>query len=77
MSITYWPHQEKAHKESRELFGAGMQSWCLVAPCGAGKSLMMQRHAIPAAARGLTTFIYTHRIMLTRQTIEAFETYWR
>lgn len=71
--ISYWPHQEHAHQECRRLFATGTKAWCLVAPCGAGKSVMMRRIAEPAAAKGLRVNLYTHRILLTRQTIEGFE----
>lgn len=71
--ISYWPHQNHAHEECRRLFASGTKAWCLVAPCGAGKSVMMRRIAVPAAEKGLRVNLYTHRIMLTRQTIEGFE----
>lgn len=70
--MEYWPHQERAHQQCRRLFVDGCRSWCLVAPCGAGKSLMMQRIAIPAADKGLRVALYTHRVMLTGQMIEGF-----
>lgn len=67
-----WPHQDRAHNECRRLYAGGAKRWCLVAPCGAGKSLMMRRLAA-ASEKGLNVFIYTHRILLTAQTIAAFE----
>lgn len=70
---TAWPHQDKALHLSRGCWKSGVRSWCIVAPCGAGKSYIMRRLALPAAERGLTVCIYLHRVMLTKQTIEAFE----
>lgn len=70
--MIYWPHQESAHAQCRQLFASGVKSWCLAAPCGAGKSKMMQRIAIPAAAKGLRVALYCHRVMLTNQMIEGF-----
>lgn len=71
--MKYWPHQERAHQQCRDAFSRGVGAWCLVAPCGAGKSLMMRRLAVPAAERGKRVALYCHRVMLTRQTIENFE----
>lgn len=71
--ITYWPHQERAHQQCRDLYRQGCKSWVMVAPPGAGKSVMMQRLAIPAAASGVRVALYCHRVMLTKQTIGHFE----
>ena len=68
-----WTHQDRALAESRRAFQAGERRWCLVAPCGAGKSLIMQRIAIPAAAAGLRVALYAHRVLLTTQLVEGFE----
>lgn len=73
MSFDPWPHQDRAIQQSRDCWRSGISSWCLVAPCGAGKSYIMRQLAVPAAERGLTVCIYLHRVMLTKQTIEAFE----
>lgn len=67
-----WPHQERSHQDCRRLYASGATSWVVVAPCGSGKSLMMRR-LCAASERGLNVFIYTHRILLTQQTIQAFE----
>lgn len=71
--MKYWPHQDRAHEECRRLYASGCKSWCIVAPPGAGKSLMMQRLALPAAAKGVRVALYCHRVMLTKQTIGHFE----
>lgn len=67
-----WPHQERAHQECRQNWASGVKAWCVVAPPGAGKSLMMRR-LCKAAEAGKNVFLYTHRVMLTKQTINAFE----
>lgn len=71
--MRYWPHQDRAHAECRGLYASGCKSWCMVAPPGAGKSVMMQRLAIPAAEKGVRVALYCHRVMLTKQTIGHFE----
>ena len=71
--MSLWPHQSSALSQSRECFKRGEKAWCLVAPCGAGKSRIMQEIAIPASDNGKYVCLYTHRIMLTRQTINAFD----
>jgi superfamily II DNA or RNA helicase len=70
--MSLWPHQSRALSQSRECYGKGIQAWCLAAPCGAGKSRIMQEIAIPAADKGKHVCLYTHRVMLTRQTINSF-----
>lgn len=70
--MIYWPHQDAAHEECRKLYASGRQRWCLVAPCGAGKSVMMQRLGIPAAQAGKRICVYSHRIMLTSQLRDGF-----
>ncbi len=68
-----WDHQKRGIQESRNCWAdASIQSWCVVAPPGAGKSMMMRRMAIPATENGKRVSIYLHRRMLTRQTIDLF-----
>lgn len=65
--MKYWDHQERIHQRNRELYASNVVRWTNVAPCGAGKSVMMSRIALPAAKRGMAVSIYTHRRMLTSQ----------
>jgi DNA repair protein RadD len=67
-----WPHQKRGLDMAREAIKEGCRSMCLVAPPGAGKTVLLSNIAIPAAERGKTTFIYTHRIMLTKQMAGVF-----
>lgn len=64
--MTPWPHQTLAHDACRDLYG-DRSSWAVFAPCGAGKSYMMTRIAVPAAQRGKRVAIYSPRVMLTTQ----------
>ncbi len=65
-----WPHQVRAIEQSRAMYRAGTNAWAIVAPCGAGKTEIMHRLAIPAATAGKRVCIYTHRVLLTRQIID-------
>lgn len=68
-----WDHQKRGLQQSRECWkNETVKSWCVVAPPGAGKSLMMRRMAIPSVENGKRVAIYLHRKMLTRQTINLF-----
>tara|TARA_R100000664_G_scaffold34016_1_gene53434 strand:+ start:5789 stop:7360 length:1572 start_codon:yes stop_codon:yes gene_type:complete len=68
-----WEHQKRGIQQSRACWAdPKIKSWCVVAPPGAGKSLMMRRMAIPATESGKRVSIYLHRRMLTRQTIDLF-----
>lgn len=71
--MKYWPHQDRAHEECRRLYAQGCPSFVIVAPPGAGKSVIMQRLALPAASKGVRVALYCHRVMLTRQTIANFQ----
>lgn len=72
-SIVYRPHQDLAHEACKKNYSIKIPMWCVVSPCGGGKSLMMRRIAIPAAEIGRRVFIYCHRVMLLKQTIDAFD----
>jgi DNA repair protein RadD len=65
-----WPHQIRAIEQSRAAYRAGQSAWAICAPCGAGKTEIMHRLAIPAAQAGKRVCIYTHRVLLTRQIID-------
>lgn len=47
--------------------------WCVVAPCGAGKTYMMKRIIEGAVSRGMTVAIYSCRIQNTLQLMETLE----
>lgn len=68
-----WPHQVRAIEQSRQMYRSGKSAWAIVAPCGAGKTEIMHRLAIPASEAGKRVCIYTHRIMLTRQIIDGLQ----
>lgn len=67
--LTYWPHQERAHGEAVRLWDEGVNPICCVAPCGAGKSVMMRRLARVALDRGMRVGYMVHRIQLLMQVI--------
>lgn len=70
--MKYWPHQESAHRDAQALYRAHKCRWVMVAPCGAGKSVMMQRIAIPAAKAGKRVAVYSYRVLLTQQLLDGF-----
>lgn len=67
-----WPHQVRAIAGAWEAIEARRRA-VVVAPPGAGKSLVMRQITTEALARGLRVGIFTHRIMLTTQTIKGFQ----
>ena len=61
------PYQEKAIADVREAFASGVESVCLTAPCGAGKTVMFSRIAQLAVVRGVRVGILVHRDSLLTQ----------
>ena len=70
---TYWPHQERIHSLCQAQWAKRCKRWCVVAPCGAGKTLMMRRIIEGAVASGLRVAIYSCRIQNTKQLMEVLE----
>ena len=68
-----WPHQDRAIDASRDCYKRGVRSWCIVAPCGAGKSRISESIAFPAASNGKKVSFNLHRRMLTRQFVENWQ----
>ena len=82
--FTYWPHQNRIHQDCQSMFGRQCRvQWsvntckrfCVVAPCGAGKTAMMLRIIRNAVSKGLSVAIYSCRIQNTKQIIETLEKY--
>ena len=67
-----WPHQDKAKAEIAEARAAGEKAIICVAPCGAGKSRIMQQLTTEEVARGGRVRIYLHRSMLKEQLSNVF-----
>ena len=65
-------YQERGINEIRSLFNAGTRRACYVAPCGAGKTRVMEHMATEAAKRGRRTTFLVHRQELIRQAAAAF-----
>ena len=76
MSISYWPHQDRIHKACVEYAVSRkgkIAKWCVVAPCGAGKTLMMLRIILGALAKGKRICLYSCRIQNTKQLMDMLE----
>ena len=78
----YWPHQIRIHEDCQAMFGNQCRvQWsintckrfCVVAPCGAGKTAMMLRVIRNSVSKGLRVVIYSCRIQNTKQIIETLE----
>lgn len=68
-----WPHQDRAKERIREARVRGVSSVVAAAPCGAGKSRVMQQLAEEEVAAGGSVRIYLHRTMLKEQLSAAFK----
>jgi DNA repair protein RadD len=78
----YWPHQIRIHEDCQAMWGKQCKvQWsintckrfCVVAPCGAGKTANMLRIIRNAVSKGLRVVIYSCRIQNTKQIIETLE----
>ena len=72
MDSSNWPHQDRAKNRIREARVRGIGSVIAAAPCGAGKSRVMQQLAEEEVAAGGQVRIYLHRTMLKEQLSAAF-----
>jgi superfamily II DNA or RNA helicase len=61
---TNWPHQDLAKERIRDARARGIKSVIAAAPCGAGKSRVMQQLACEEIDNGGSVRIYLHRTML-------------
>ena len=73
MTVTYWRHQERIHKLCQQMWSERCSRWCVVAPCGAGKTRMICRIIAGAVSRGLSVAIYSCRIQNTQQLMEMLD----
>ena len=67
------PYQSKAVADIYSAFEDGANAVCFVAPCGAGKTLIMAEMARLASEHGTSTVILTHRDSLIQQTCEKLD----
>lgn len=67
-----WPHQDRAKERIRDARLRGIGSVIAAAPCGAGKSRVMQQLTEEEVAAGGNVRIYLHRTMLKEQLSAAF-----
>jgi len=67
-----WPHQDRAKERIREARLRGIGAVIAAAPCGAGKSRVMQQLTEEEVAAGGSVRIYLHRTMLKEQLSNAF-----
>ena len=67
-----WPHQDRAKEAIRNARLRGVQAVVAAAPCGAGKSRVMQQLAAEEVQAGGTVRIYLHRTMLREQLSKTF-----
>lgn len=72
MSNGNWPHQDRAKERIREARLRGIGAVIAAAPCGAGKSRVMQQLTEEEVAAGGSVRIYLHRTMLKEQLSNAF-----
>ena len=70
MNQSYWPHQDRIHQACQQLWVRGCYRWCVVAPCGAGKTLMMRRIIEGAIKNNLKVAVYSVRIQNTKQLMD-------
>lgn len=66
-------YQERGINEIRARFLGGKRRVCYVAPCGAGKTLLMAYMASQAASRGKRTLFLMHRRELIEQASETLQ----
>lgn len=69
---TNWPHQDRAKERICEARLRGVQAVVAAAPCGAGKSRVMQQLACEEVESGGSVRIYLHRTMLREQLSKTF-----
>lgn len=73
MKVTYWDHQDRIHKLCQQMWSERCSRWCVVAPCGAGKTRMICRIIAGAVSRGLKVAIYSCRIQNTQQLMDMLD----
>jgi superfamily II DNA or RNA helicase len=66
------PNQERAITAAKKAAQEGYPPQCIVGPPGCGKSRIMRELARWGVERGWRVNLYTHRVMVTSQTIETF-----
>ena len=71
--IKYRPYQSDFIKKILAAFGSGKKKICVVAPCGAGKTVLFAGMAAAAQKNGKTVWFLVHRKELLDQTISTFE----
>ena len=71
--IVLRPYQEKALTDIRHAYASGARSVCLVAPCGAGKTVIFSRIAQLASAKKTRIGILVHRDSLLTQASEKLD----
>ncbi len=70
--MSNWPHQDRAKERIREARLRGVGAVIAAAPCGAGKSRVMQQLACEEVENGGSVRIYLHRTMLKEQLSATF-----
>jgi DNA repair protein RadD len=70
--VSNWPHQDRAKERIREARLRGVGAVIAAAPCGAGKSRVMQQLACEEVENGGSVRIYLHRTMLKEQLSATF-----
>lgn len=73
MKLTAWPHQDRIHRDCQVMWAKKCKRWCVVAPCGAGKTLMMRRIIEGALKNNLKVAVYSVRIQNTKQLMDMLE----
>ena len=68
------PYQELLIEGVRDEFRQGRRRICIVAPCGAGKTIIMAWMAAQSAVRGQSVLFAVHRQELIAQSSQTFET---
>ena len=67
------PYQQDLLNRTRQAYLQGYKSPCIVAPCGAGKTVIMADMAKKAAEKGNRTLFLVHRKELKDQTIDTLK----
>ena len=75
LSITPYPHQDEMFDRVKDAFRSGYTKPVMVAPTGAGKSLVIAWIAASAAEKGKHAIIFTDRTILFDQLCEGFESH--
>lgn len=74
MTIQLYDYQEKLVSKTRKAYIDGYKAPCIVAPCGAGKSIMIAEVAKMTTEKGNRVLFLVHRKELLDQIQETFKT---